>query len=251
MKLQPQASASGPGNGWMSTTSTVHSSLWLAICVSGLWGGKLLDITLPEELRKNTAKTYVLAKKRFIAVIFSYRLCRRPVVIEILLAIFSHLGVLLGFCLSPCSIFFPTSWSSTVPHPVLASRNVFMPCATERLTRSWFRWSFRQLSSTRCILWNAPLPSNCRKWSLSSESPILKNVISSWWWPFHPGCGEHPYLPQTLPLTSPQPQPLTRSFELNLSAGQIGAIGRTSKRIHPSTDPKISQVMPQNLKSEP
>ena len=156
-------------------------------------------------------------------------------------------------CLSPCSIFFPTSWSSTVPHPVLASRNVFMPCGTERLTPSWFRWWFRKLSSTRCILWNAPLPSNCRKWSLSSESPILKiNVISSWWWPFHPGCGEHPYLPQTLPLTSPQPQPLTRSFELNLSAGQIGAIcrlppGSISKRIHPSTDPKISQVMPQNL----
>lgn len=48
-KLQPQASASGPGNGSNVHDTLAHSG-WPSV-FPGLWGGKLLDITLPEELR--------------------------------------------------------------------------------------------------------------------------------------------------------------------------------------------------------
>lgn len=148
-----------------------------------------------------------------------------------------------GFCCPLVPSSFQHREVVVKPHPVLASRNVFMPCATERLTRSWFRWWFRKPSSTQCILWNAPLPSNCRKSSLSSESPILKNVISSWWWPFHPGFRKHPYLPQTLPLTSPQLQPLTRSFELNLSSSADRRDLPTSPRVNFKENPSLNRSM--------
>ena len=144
MKLQPQASASGPGNG--SNVHDTHHSGWLFLCFRTLrWQA------LGYHPARGTSEKYcqnICLPKSGSLPLSSYRLRRRPVVIQFSLPSFRILGVLLGFCLSPCSIFFPTSWSSTVPHPVLASRNVFMPCATERLTPSWFRWSFRKLSST-------------------------------------------------------------------------------------------------------